>query len=253
MRLLMFAAILTTLPGVAAAQGSRGRATPRTGGWSGPLRVSVNVGSQVTGTTIEQSFSLTRNIEPMTVTASIETKRATVVDAGIAYRLVAGLAVAYAYTSTRRTPTADVGARVPHPFFFVQPRSISGTSQTPEKGSASHLSAAYIVPAGPVDVTVLAGPSLFHVEQTLVTDVIYTEEYPYDTATFSRATTELVKRNVTGYHIGADVAVKLARHIGIGALARFSRASTTLTATSSHTVKYDVGGLQASGGLRFAF
>jgi hypothetical protein len=253
MRLFMFAALLLTVPGVAAAQTSRPRPAPKRGGWSGPLRVSVNVGGQVTGTTLDQSFTLTRIFEPMTVTASIEAKRATVIDAGAAYKLAGGFAVAYAYTSTTHTATADVSAQVPHPFFFNRPRSISGTAQIPEDGSANHISAAYIVPAGLVEVTLLGGPTFFSIKQTLVTDVTYMEEYPYDTATFSSAPTTLVKENVTGYHVGADVAVKFARHIGAGALLRFSRASTTLTAAAGNTVKYEVGGLQISGGLRLAF
>jgi opacity protein-like surface antigen len=257
MRLLMLAAVLMTVPGVAAgqsSQGSRGRSAPKSGGWSGPLRVSVNVGSQVTGTTLEQSFDLTRNLEPMPVKASIEAKKATVIDGGVAFKLFRGFAVGYAYTATSHTATGDVTAAVPHPFFFDRRRPISGTVRIPEDGSANHISAEYIVPAGPVEVTLLGGPTFFSIKQTLVTDITYTEEYPYDTATFSSATTTLVKQNVTGYHVGADVAVKLTRNIGVGALARFSRASTaTLTAAAGNTVKYDVGGLQVSGGLRLAF
>jgi hypothetical protein len=253
MRLLMLAAVLMTVPGVAAAQGSRGRAAPKSG-WDGPLRVSVNVGGQVTGTTLEQSFNLTRNVEPMPVTASIEAKTATVIEGGVAFKLVRGFAVGYAYTATSHTATGDVTAAVPHPFFFDRRRSISGTVQIPEDGSANHISAEYIVPAGPVELTLLGGPTFFRIKQTLVTDVTYTEEYPYDTATFGSATTTLVKQNVTGYHVGADVALKLTRNIGVGALARYSRGSTTtLTAADGNTVKYDVGGLQISGGLRLAF
>lgn len=254
MRLLLCAALFTIIPGVAAAQSARARTVPRSG-WSGPLRVSVNVGSQVTGTTIDQSFSLSRTFEQMEVTASIEAKQATVIDAGVAYKLIGGLAVAYAYTSTSHTANADVSAQVPHPFFFNRPRAISGTAEIPEDGSANHISAAYIVPAGRLEVTVLGGPSFFSIKQTLVTDVTYTEVYPYDTATFASATTTLVKENVTGYHVGADVAFKLTRNVGVGALMRFSRASTTLTAdqASNNTAKYEIGGLQISGGLRLAF
>jgi hypothetical protein len=191
----------------------------------------------------------------MPVTATIEAKKATVIDGGVAFKLFRGFAVGYAYTATSHTATGDVSAQVPHPFFFNRPRSISGTVQIPEDGSANHISAAYIVPAGPVEVTLLGGPTFFRIKQTLVTDVTYTEEYPYDTATFASATTTLVKQNVTGYHVGADVAVKLTRNVGVGVLARYSRASTTLTADSanSNTAKYDVGGLQISGGLRLAF
>jgi hypothetical protein len=254
MRLFLFAAVLMAVPGVAAAQSSRTRAVSKSG-WSGPFRVSVNVGSQLTGTTIEQSFKVPRTFEQMDVKASIDADRATVIDAGAAFKLVGGLAVAYAYTSTSHTGTAEVTAQVPHPFFFNRPRSISGTAEIPEDGSANHISAAFIVPAGHLEVTVLGGPSFFSIKQTLVTDVTYTEEYPYDTATFASATTTLVKENVTGYHVGADVAFKLTRNVGVGALMRFSRASTTLTAdqANSNAAKYDVGGLQISGGLRLAF
>jgi hypothetical protein len=249
MRRLILAAMLTILPAVAAAQG----ASASGGGWSGPLRVSVNAGGQVSATTIEQSFTVTRTFEPMAVTTGIDAKRAVVVDAGVFYKLVGGLAVAYGYTATRDTVNADVSAQVPHPFFFNRPRSVSGTAGIREKGSVNHVSVAFIVPAGRVEVTVLGGPSFFSIEQPLVTDIAYTEEYPYDLATFDSATTTAVKRNATGYHAGADVGVRLARHVGAGALLRFSRASTTLTAAPGNTVDYVAGGLQISGGLRLAF
>lgn len=254
MRALMFAAVLVTAPGVAAAQGAGGRAVGQSKGWNGPLRVSASFGTQVSDATIEQSFDLIRNIEPMPVTASIDAKRATLIDAGAAYKVAGRLAIAYAFSSTMHDTTADVSAAVPHPFFFDRRRPIEGTVPTTSSGKTHHVSVAYIVPAGrSVDVMVLGGPSWFSIRQTLVNDVTYREEYPYDTAAFNDAKTTLAKENVTGYHVGVDVAVKLTRHVGLGGLARFSRGSTTLTAGQDNTAKFDVGGLQAGGGLRLAF
>ena len=98
-----------------------------------------------------------------------------------------------------------------------------------------------------------AGPSWFNVNQDLVTDVAYTELYPYDAAAFSSATVSRATKSKVGYNVSADVGLRLSRNVGVGGIVRFSRASLDLVAANATTAKVDAGGLQVGGGLRVFF
>ena len=56
-----------------------------------------------------------------------------------------------------------------------------------------------------------------------------------------------------GYTAGADVLWTLTRFAGLGALVRFARAKTTLTADGVGDVAIKAGGLQVGVGPRFVF
>jgi len=149
---------------------------------------------------------------------------------------------------------AAVTASVPHPFFFRQPRNISGATKTTRREIAGHIRGVYLIPGRRLDVMIFGGPSLFSVRQTLVTDVTYSETYPFDTATFTAAqTTNATAKLATGFHVGLDVGWKLSDNVGIGGMAQFARAKATLTAANNAPLKVDAGGLLAGAGIRLAF
>jgi hypothetical protein len=106
---------------------------------------------------------------------------------------------------------------------------------------------------GPVQVSLFAGPSFFSVEQDLVTTVTFTQDFPFDTASFVSAETRRHSESVTGYHLGVDATFFFTRHIGVGGLVRVSRASVDLASADGGLVPVDLGGVQLSGGLRLGF
>ncbi|MDA1093343.1 MAG: hypothetical protein O3A25_08760 [Acidobacteria bacterium] len=53
--------------------------------------------------------------------------------------------------------------------------------------------------------------------------------------------------------VSADLALFFSRYLGIGGLARRSRASLTLTAEDGGQLPIDVGGVHLAGGLRVRF
>ena len=97
------------------------------------------------------------------------------------------------------------------------------------------------------------GPSWLNVEQELVTDVLYDETYPFDTATFRSAPTRRSKASVTGFNAGADLQWMFGRHIGVGGMVRFIRGSVDLTTENDRRISVRAGGVQAGGGLRIGF
>jgi hypothetical protein len=101
---------------------------------------------------------------------------------------------------------------------------------------------------------VSAGPSFYSVKQDFVTDISYSETYPYDSATFAGATLVGQSQRKTGFNVGVDVGLRLARSVGVGGLFRYSKASLDFAVPNVSTpVKIDAGGLQAGGGLRLYF
>jgi hypothetical protein len=91
------------------------------------------------------------------------------------------------------------------------------------------------------------------VEQQLITEVVLTEAYPYDTAEYSSVQTEKIKKSKPTFNVGADVMWMFNRSIGVGGIVRFSRASVDLTAPGNRTVPVDAGGVYAGGGVRLLF
>jgi hypothetical protein len=150
-----------------------------------------------------------------------------------------------------------VSAAVPHPFFFKTPRSISGTAPALHREElVTHIMGIYTLhPGRALDIALSAGPSFFTVRQDVVSDITFSDTYPYDAPAFTSAATQRVKSsNTTGFNVGADVDLRLARHAGLGGSAKFSKATVPLSVpNSSTTVSVDAGGTQIAGGLRIYF
>jgi hypothetical protein len=172
-------------------------------------------------------------------------------------RLVGGFGVGVAVSSATSKKDADVSAAIPNPFFFKMPRTIAGIAPDQQRSElVTHVHGIYTLhPARRVDLALSAGPSFFHVRQDVVTDVSFVDTYPFDAPVFTAATSlRVTATDAVGFNAGADVGMKLARHAGLGASVRFSKASVSLTMpNSTNTVSMDVGGTQLAGGVRVWF
>jgi hypothetical protein len=238
----IFAAL--AIPAVAAAQGSEAR-----------VRIGVSAGIQTSGDTVSQNFTVTKNVEPATIGAEIPLDQSPMFDVGGWVRLAGRIGAGVSFSRISRTSDGTINAAIPHPFYFQQPRAISGTQPgLREEENAVHVDVVALVAATDrLEVSVFGGPTFFNAKQDLVTDVSYAESYPYDTATFSGATVARQSVSKAGYHVGADVTWTFTERVGIGGLFRFSRASADYSVSSSNQVTADLGGLQAAGGLRLRF
>lgn len=243
----MRATLLTMLCVVGLAQGASAQ--------SERVRISVNAAAQVTSRTLTQSFTVPINVEPASISTSIDQASAPLFDIGGSYRFVTRLAVGVSVSSLSRNVDGTLDAKIPHPFFFNVPRSISGDlSGLQRKETGVHIYAMYFIPVGgKLDIGLFGGPSHFNVKQDLVTDVTYSATYPYDAATFTGAPTETISASANGYNVGADVSWRLSKVLAIGGLIRFTGASTTFSVASGNDVDADLGGLQTGAGIRVLF
>jgi hypothetical protein len=220
----------------------------------GDLTVDLNVGAQLTGDAVTQQFSITKNAEAAPIAVRQPFSTGIFVDGGVTVRMRRRLGLAIGASFLPHEHDATVGASVPHPVFFNQPRAVSGTTPLSQSQTAVHVDAAYLAPPrGRLWVTLLGGVSIIHIQQKLVTDINVSDPFPFDAPTLSSAVTATASATPIGFNVGVDVTWRRWRRAGLGALIRYSRASATLTPGAAVATTVVAGGLEAGAGVRFGF
>jgi hypothetical protein len=215
--------------------------------------IAVNGLFQVTSNDFDDSETIRVNAENGRFDTEYE------VGGGFAFDVSGGvvvwrnLAVGGGLTRFSTSTPTTINAQIPHPFFFNQPRTVAGEFEGDRSELAVHIQAKWLVP---VDdkfiVAIFGGPSFFQVDQTIVTDVDYSESYPFDTATFTRAITDEQSESAMGFHVGGDFAYYFSNQVGVGGVLQYSGATVEM-AVPSGTADVKAGGLQVGGGLRLRF
>jgi hypothetical protein len=230
--------------------------------WSAPARaqgtprehvvLTVGVASQTTTTTFGQSISFEAYSETGTLDTTYTVPQKVRFNVGGLVRLWHGFGAGVAATTMSGTDPAQISGEIPHPIDTNSPRPLTGTADAFHRESAIHVQATYwFQPAPRVDVIVSAGPSFMHVEQDFVSDVSYTQTFPYNTVTFQSATLTRENKNAIGFNTGAEVGVRLAGGIGVGGLVRYSSATASFPDAGASSVK--LGGFEIGGGLHLTF
>ena len=232
--------------------------TPSASAQSGSPRpwtaiVSTHGGLQVSTNRLAQASELDKYVEPAPFTAELPKAAVPFLDGGVTVRLWKNLGVGAAVSFLSNRADAEVRAEIPHPFYFDRPRSIAGEARVGHRELALHTSAAWLIESRRLDVLVFGGPSLFRLDQGLVTDVSFDEEFPYDTATFTEADVVRVQASKTGVHLGVDVTWKRSRRWNVGGLLRYSRARFPLAVDGLDAGTASVGGVMAGVGVRHGF
>ena len=236
---------------VAAQQRSDDRSRPQ------PARgfVTVNGGYQATSTDFADNIVFTKFVEEGDLDARYGLGAGALYDVGGAVRLWRNFGVGVAVSAFSKESDTSVTARIPHPFFFDRDRHVSGSQgDLGREETAVHVQGIWVVPVNEaIEIAVFGGPTFFNIRQDLVTDVLFTQAYPFDAATYTGTTTGRRSESTVGFNVGADVAYYFSGHIGIGWLARFSRATIDLPSQDGGSVAVDTGGFQTGGGLRLRF
>ena len=164
-----------------------------------------------------------------------------------------------AFSFLNNTGPSSLTASVPHPLHFNQHRSTSGeVARVQRREIGYHIGAGWRVTTVPsLDFTVFAGPSIFAVDQVMVTALAITlaqETFPFDTLAFPSVNTNSITETAFGYHAGVDTTWRFTRRFGVGLLLRYSNARKDFAATAGGpTTEIEIGGLHAGGGLRVNF
>ena len=215
--------------------------------------VGVSAGAQAKASTYTDSYEVPLYLETQTVSTVYPEVSGLFIAFDARYKIWKQLTVGVGVLSFMDDGDAAVTARLPHPFFDNTFRTIEGTVNTKREEMAVYPTVGWIVPfSSSVQLALSAGPSFVTVKQQFVTNVNFTEAYPFDTASFTSADVTQSSASATGVYVGADVSWMFSRHVGAGGIVQFSRA-TVKQKVGDRTVSIDAGGAQAGGGIRFVF
>ena len=149
-----------------------------------------------------------------------------------------------------RKSTGTFEAQLPHPFFFLRPRSVSGTKGDLGFSEAAYsLTGVYRAGSGKWRVNFEGGPAYFSVNATVAEKVTYGEVYPYDTATFSGIVSVKRKASPFGFAVGLEIGRELAKSVSVVAQGRFTQGSGDID-VNGQKIHIKAGGAQARLGLR---
>jgi opacity protein-like surface antigen len=162
--------------------------------------------------------------------------------------------------------SGTLGITADHPLFHPTLTASAETGELKRSESRVDLEFGYVLPrTGRFQLLLFGGPSRFTVSQDMVADFRISEAFDPSTRSFrlvGPSSFEIAKEKASGwgYNAGVDAGYMLTRHVGVGALVRYSRATLDLrdpleSAVEDRTVtkEFDAGGLQVSGGLRLRF
>jgi len=216
---------------------------------------SVSGGIQPAPGSFDDAFDLTLYTEKEHIAVDYPSKSGVLIAASGGYRLWKQLSIGLGVTRSSSSGSAKVNAQLPHPFFDNTLRNIEGTAHTTRAETGAHLLIGTMLPlAKRFRVLLTAGPSVLNVEQRIITDVTFSETYPYDTAAFTGVkTSNSPPRTAAGFNAGADLSWMFSKTIGAGALVQVTHARVKANAGAGRSVSFDAGGVQAGAGLRLVF
>jgi hypothetical protein len=216
------------------------------------LALDLGGGYQTNTTGFSQTVTFEQYAETGSLTSTYTIGRRPVADAGLTVRVWRAFGVGISGSYFHDPGSAQVNALVPNPLVFGQPRQVSGPAAVSHTEIGTHVQAVYWRQLSPrLEIVILGGPSVFRVDQDFVSDVTYTQTYPYDTATYQGASVIRQRKTVTGGNIGGEVGWRVARHLGLAAAVRYSHATAEFPGTSAQAIA--IGGPQVGGGVRLLF
>ena len=182
-----------------------------------------------------------------------------VFDVNGAAKLYRNFALMLGFSRFGSDQEVGVTGQIPHPFYFGEDyyRDLEGEGPPVARAEyAVHLAFAVVVPATPsFQITIFGGPSFYQLRHGLVSNVLFTQEYPYMTADYAGVTTSSRNGSRVGFNGGGDVAYYFTETVGLGILARYNQAKAELKSVhgGGSPVQIQVGGLHLTGGLRLRF
>jgi hypothetical protein len=231
-----------------------GDAAAQSDAWGDNGFVSFNGVYQSSSTTFRTTSTIDKNHEQGELSTTHSILPGPVYDISAGGRIKGNLGIGYAASYFRRTEVAEISGGVPHPFYFNQPRAISGQSNLRREDLAIHLDAMWLIPVTEsFQVALFGGPTYFRVTQHMVQDVEISEEYPFDEVHLTGATSTREHASKIGMNGGVDLSWFFSEHVGVAGIVRYSRAIVSMPSPGGSSTSIETGGLQNGAGIRVRF
>lgn len=228
--------------------------------WDDRVLVSLNAAVTTTSRTISDTFAVgtpvprTPPVPPFefgTISTQYDVPKDRSLDGSVAVRLSGSFGLGFGVSTRRGTSPLNVHASLANPLTIHPFREVDGSVDVRHSETAIHLQLVYVVPLrSNLNVAVSAGPSRFSLELPVAQNVVVNEVPPFNTSTLRDVRLATVSGSSWGFHGGVDVSWMFTRHLGIGALARYSYGNIALQPTDRDPFDVDVGGLQLGAGAR---
>lgn len=231
----------------AAAQGP----PPLDGGYA-----HINIGAQTGSHDLTQQGSFPLYGEDALFNTTIDVGGSPIFDIGAGYRVIwSQFYVGLSLTRSSDRANSTVTGSIPHPLVTDQFRAVTGEATgLKHSETALHLQAVWRQPVTTkFDVALSVGPTIFFVNQDLVSGLTVAEQgNPTTGVVLTGVQTEKVSETGVGFNIGADGTYMITQRLGAGGFLRYTGGSVDLKGAAG-TFNLDVGGLQVGAGLRVRF
>jgi hypothetical protein len=198
-------------------------------------------------------------------TTTFELPGARTFEFGGGVTFLGALTVGAAFEDSFSEQAGMVDLSLTHPLAHPVLRTSTTTGPLQHSEKATHIEIGYKFPrTGPFAIRVFGGPTHVSLRQEAVSRLAYDETFNPATRTFTPSITNLeteaVKASAWGYHAGVDGSYFFSKHVGVGGLLRYSRATVdlenplqSLVDDRTATDPFKVGGLRVTGGVRVRF
>jgi hypothetical protein len=212
----------------------------------GSAIISLNWSYQSASDTFTDQNTFDVDLETARYTSTYDVETDSGFDLGALVPIWKQLGVGIAATRFTDSRDITIEGTIPHRFFFNRDRPFSGTAPGEREEIGVHLDAVYFIPIAPkLQLAVFGGATFFRVKQSVVTDIDYTESYPFDEVTFTGATVTTEDESKVGFNVGADFAYYFTDIVGVGGIVRYSQAKVPFSIGD-----LDVGGPSFGAGVR---
>jgi hypothetical protein len=200
-----------------------------------------------------------RRTENVTFLMEYPSTRGVLFDVGAGVRLAPNFGVGITGSWLQRSSSGSFELALPNPLIANSPLELS--SSVPDLNRRElgfHIHALYARSLGrDVRVMFSGGPSIFNTRQDVVRSIDVDILPGFRSLGFDQALITRDEQTSVGFNVGADITWAFARHIGLGTVTRYSRATVTWKPASesgvSRAIGTHAGGLQLGGGVRLLF
>jgi hypothetical protein len=215
------------------------------------VRIVIGAAGNEPLSTFAESFARTRNLESAPITADLTVSRSPVFDAGARIRFWRANSVGVVAFYGSGSAIGTVDAMLPHPFYFNQPREVKGPVSVDRRVAGLHSELVHTFDISrSVDLSAFGGPTFFWMKQDLVSDVAFTDSYPYDTAEFKSAVVRSGKKSGVGANVGGDMTWHFSRVAGLAVQGRYVYSSVDVQIPDSSMVTVHASRIEVGAGLR---
>lgn len=208
-----------------------------------------SVSSTLTGTVYQ---------EPASFNVGYTFKKGNSIDAAFGFRIAGNFAVELGGATCSRDISAAYGASIPHPLLFNKPRTASGTAEETLTEAVVYLNLVYMARFGKLGLDLYAGPAYLMGKVKLITNLYYTDAYPFATVTLTPEADDFFK-GAFGFDVGARLGYYFGDSVGLVVDARYMNGKVEYDLKDSDpetalpNVSIKLGGFKVGAGLKVMF